>query len=334
MNTMKPEYKVDVFTGIRPTGTLTVGNYLGAVAPVVNLQKDGHEALVFVADIHALTDAEPTTAQKFTYDIVADYIALGLDTSKTKIFTQSAIHNEINELMVILARHTTVAELLRIPTLKDKLKGDAQPENANALLLLYPVMMAADILLQRAKHVPVGDDQMPHLEITRVLARRFNTKYAEIFPEPQALKVETLRILSLKGHGKMSKSNPEGAIFLTDSPEVVADKIKRAQTAAEGEMSESLKSHIIVAKSLAATEEDKQQIDAIIVEHMSGKPVMGQFKQLLTKIVQEFLANFQTKRAQITESQIKHILEEGNAIARTNAKDTLGLLHQALYLSK
>ncbi|HEY1074344.1 MAG TPA: tryptophan--tRNA ligase [Patescibacteria group bacterium] len=328
---MKPDYKVDIFTGIRPTGTLTVANYLGAVAPVVSFQNEGKEGLVFVADLHALTDAEPATAEKFTYDIVADYIALGLDPNKIKIFAQSAISNEVNDLMLILARHVTVAELLRIPTLKDKLKGDAQPENANSLLLMYPVMMAADILLQRAKHVPVGDDQMPHLEMTRLLLRRFNSKYAEVFAEPQALKIETLRILSLKGPGKMSKSNPEGAIFLTDSAEMVADKIKRAQTAAEGEMSDSLKSHIIVAKSLASSESDRQQIDAIIAEHMSGKPVMGQFKQLLTKIVQEFLTDFQTKRAQITEADIKAILEEGNKIARENAQETIALVKEALY---
>jgi len=119
---MKKEYKVKVFTGIRPTGSLTVANYLGAVEPILNLTKKGIEPMVFVADLHAITDEEPSVVQKFINEIVVDYLALGLDPEKSVIFIQSTIKSQVFTLMSYLTRHITVAELLRVPTLKDKLK--------------------------------------------------------------------------------------------------------------------------------------------------------------------------------------------------------------------
>lgn len=326
-------YKTEVLTGIRPTGDLTVANYLGAVMPIVELQKQGISPLVFVADIHAMTDNEPATVKKYLHGIVADYIALGVDPQKAKIYLQSDIIGEVTTLTAFLARHISVAELLRVPTIKDKLKANANPETANALLLLYPVLMAADILLNKAKKVPVGEDQLAHMEVTRLLARRFNKKYGKTFPIPQVLQVKSLRLLSLKEKGKMSKTNPKGAIFLTDDLRTVANKIKAAETAVEGVMSEKLNSHILVAKGLAKTESEREEVDAIIKAHKNGEPVMGQFKQLLTRIVQNFLQEFQVKRAEIVRnpSYIPSVLEEGAKVAKKNAIETLEEIKRVLY---
>ena len=318
-------YGTELLTGIRPTGDLTVANYLGAVAPLLELQSQGVNPLVFVADLHAMTDNEPKEVRQYNHAVVADYLALGVDPKKARIYLQSDIAGEVTTFTTYLARLVSVVELLRVPTLKDKLKNNARSETANALLLLYPVLMAADILLNRAKMVAVGEDQLPHIEVTRLLARRFNKRHGEVLPIPQALQVESLRILSLKGEGKMSKSNPGGAIFLTDDAKTLSKKIKTAETSFEGVMNDQLESHILVAKSLAKTDSEREEVDAIIEAHKSGEQVMGQFKQTLTRIVQNFIEEFQSKRAEIIQdpSYIPSVLEEGAKVARENARETL-----------
>ena len=328
-----PEYKTEIFTGIRPTGNLTVANYLGAVKPLIELQDQGLKPLVFVADLHALTDCEPKEVKKYVNEVVADYIALGVDPNKAGLFLQSSIENEIAVLTLLLSRHTNVSELLRVPTLKDKLKNNARPETANALLFLYPVMMAADILIQRAKKVPVGQDQVSHIEFARELAKDFNKKYGEVFPMPQPLEQKALRIISLKGESKMSKSIPQGALFLSDDAKTIAKKIQTAETAFEGKMNDRLESHIIVAKGLAKTEKEMQEIDGIIDEHKKGKAVMGRFKQIFARVAQDFLQEFQARKKEITKdpSFIPSVLEQGAKIAQTNARETLELAKQALY---
>jgi tryptophanyl-tRNA synthetase len=328
------KYKVELLTGIRPSGSLTIANYLGAVAPIIELQNQGIHPVVFVADLHGITDNEPRTIRQYIYEVVADYIALGIDSKKTTIYLQSAIGEEILTLTAFLARLISVAELLRVPTLKDKLKKNTRPETANSFLLLYPVMMAADILINKTKFVAVGEDRLPHIEVTRLLANRFNKKYGDVFPIPQVLQIKTLRILSLKGEGKMSKSNPERAIFLTDDLKTVARKIKSAETAFEGVMNEKLESLILIAKSLAKTKTEQTEIDKVIQEHKSGKRVMSQFKEILIRIVQNFLQEFQAKRNKILKDPlyIQSILEEGVKVAKRNAVETLEEVKKVLGL--
>jgi succinyl-diaminopimelate desuccinylase len=326
------KWKVEVFTGIRPTGDLTVANFVGAVAPMLELQKQGKHPLVFVADLHAMTDKEPKVAMQFTNNVVADYIALGLNPEQTDIFVQSAIAPQIGELTLYLMRHITISELIRVPTLKDKLKAGQRGENASALLATYPVMMAADILIQKAKEVPVGEDQVPHIEVARLLARRFNAQYGETLYVPKVQQVETLRIQSLKGEGKMSKTNPSGAIFLTDSLDEVVKKIKKAETAFAGEMSSALESHASLAKSLAYRPEDRLLIDEIISAHMQNQTVMGDFKKIFTKIIVEFIENFQQRRALVVSdpTYIPSILEHGARKAKENADETLSSVCEAM----
>lgn len=326
-NKNKPlDYKVEVFTGIRPTGGLHVANYLGAVMPIIQMQEQGLSPVVFIADLHAMTDSEPETIKGYINELVADYLALGVDPEKTKIYVQSVIGEELSLLTSLLARHISVAELLRVPTLKDKLRAKERPETANALLFLYPVLMAADILINRARKVPVGEDQVAHLEITRLLAKKFNKTYGETFPLPQVLQVKSLRLLSLKGAGKMSKTNPQGALFLTDTPEVVAKKIKTAETGFAGKMNERIKSHVLIAQSLTKNKEELEKIKEIINQHQAGQPVMGEFKKVFTNIVQNFLTDFQKKRNKIIKDQsfIDKVLKQGAEVARENAQETLG----------
>lgn len=328
---MNKKYLTQVFTGIRPTGGLTIANYLGAVRPIVELQKS-FTPLVFVADIHGLTDKEPKEVGQYVEGVVADYLALGLDPDKSNIYLQSAVSGEVSFLTLILSRLTTVAELLRVPTLKDKLKNQNNPETANALLFFYPVLMAADILLNKAERVPVGEDQLAHLEITRRLAEKFNRKYDEVLPLPQAQEMKALRILSLKGDGKMSKSIPNGALFLTDDLKTIEKKIKSAETAFEGEVTPKLKSHILITKELATKKEDLEKVDELIKEHKAGKAVMGEFKKVMTKVVVEFIDNFQKKRIEIVRDKdyVKSVLEKGNKIAKRNAEQTISDVLEAM----
>ena len=325
--------KVEILTGIRPTGDLTVANYLGAVKPILQMQKDGRKPVLFVADLHAMTTNEPAEVAKYSREVIADYLALGVDPTKTTIYLQSDIAGQTTTLMTYLARHISVADLLRVPTLKEKMKTDNEEKlkTANALLFLYPVMMTADILLQRAKSVPVGEDQVAHLEVSRKLAYRFNQRYGNIFPVPQLMQVKALRLLSLRGDGKMSKSNPSGAIFLTDSVKDATQKIRKAETAIEGKITPRLESHILIAKGLCKTKKEIDQIDKLVAQHKNGNAVMGQFKQLMAQIVVNFLQDFQSKRAKIKTKHIDSVLKNGAKIAQKNADETLGLVKKVLF---
>ncbi len=331
---LTPDYRTKVFTGIRATGGLTIGNVLGAVIPVIDLAKStGTKPLVFVADLHALTDHEPDVVRKNINEVITDYIALGLDPDKIDIFVQSNIKQYVLELTALLSRHITVAELLRVPTLKDKIKHGNNPETANTLLALYPIMMAADILLQRAEYVPVGDDQQPHIEITRLLAKRFNKRYGQVFPLPKPQEVKQLRIMSLNGNGKMSKSSPEGAIFLNDTEITMRDKIKRAQTAFGGEMPEVLSSHFEIARGVAKDQTVLNEIDSIYKKHMAGEKVMGDFKKLLADIVVEYILEYQKKKVALMKEKglVEKILERGTALAEKNAKETMEVVYEIMY---
>jgi len=319
-----------VLTGIRPTSNLTIANYIGAIMPILAFQKQGVEPYVFIADIHALTDNEPEIL-KYSDEILIDLLAAGIDPKKTIIYKQSSIANEIGILTLLLARHVSVAELLRQPTLKEKVKSETV-ENANALLMMYPVMMTADILVQRANIIPVGKDQESHIEIARKIARRFNQEVKEIFPEPQTHVLDMIKILSLRGESKMSKSKPEDAIFLTDNVDAVKNKIKLAQTASASNMSENLRSHVTLIKSICYDNNILEEIDHIISDHMNGLNVMGTFKKIFMEVVINFLSNFQSKRQEIVINKEKYSLQLdlSSKIAISRAKETMKIVSDAL----
>ncbi len=318
-----------LITGIRPTATLTVANLIGAAVPLLELQNNSNleNVLVFVATMHGLTDHE--LEQLDASEVVKDYLALGLNPDKVTIFDQKDIRKEVALMKMYLERHITVSRACRVPTLKDKLKDGQTPELANVLLMAYPVMMAADIFLQGATLVPVGKDQYSHMEVARELADSFNEKYGHILPRPETMnRSEPVNILSLIGPGKMSKSKPEGAIFLTDTVEMIQKKMKKAETAVEGEMSEKLDSLIKMSVALAPGRED--EIRSLIQSHLNGEKVMGSFKKLVSEILVEFTISFQKKRSEITNQDVSYILETGAVIARRNAEFMLQKVERAM----
>jgi tryptophanyl-tRNA synthetase len=329
---LKPAYAVEVFTGIRPTGALTIANYVGAIRPTLSLLEGGLKPVVFVADLHALTTHEPAEISGFTKEVILNYVALGLDPAKADIFVQSAIAPEVFELTSYLSRHITIAELLRVPTLKDKVSPTQREESATAFLALYPVMMAADILLQRARLIPVGDDQIAHIELTRKLAERFNRAYGPVFPEPEAMRMqESARILGLQGNGKMGKSHPHEALFLTDSTDDVRTKIKHAKTGFAGEMNDVLHSHANLVKAIS-DKSTEIAVDELLTRHIKGEKVMGQFKALMFERVSSFLEDFQEKRAELLKRPelVSEALLRGNQNAHAVAQETIGQLRDAL----
>jgi tryptophanyl-tRNA synthetase len=311
-----------MITGIRPTGDLTVANYLGAVQPLLDIAPAG--TAIFVADIHALTDNEPTLVARHRMEIVKDYLALGVDPDRFYIYLQSAIGGETTLCASYLSRLVSVAELLRVPTLKDKLKATAAPETANAALLQYPVLMAADIFLQDASLVPVGQDQVAHLEMARDLARRFNKRYGNTLKEPRQSEINALRIAALKGEGKMSKSNPDGAIFLTDTPADIRKKVKSATTAMPGMRTPELENLLLIASLLTKKDDSSQEaIATLLGRHDSGEKVMGDFKEMLTEILTSFVSGFQERRRSYSDSHVQKILDGGSEKAKETARKML-----------
>lgn len=321
--------RVSLLTGLRPTGSLTLANVVGAVQPLLRRQAlEELPILLFVADLHALTDNEPSAVAGQVRSTVADLLSLGIDPSRTNLFVQSALTHEVNELAGYLARLVRVSELLRQPSLKDRLRAEQGAEQASAALLMYPVLMAADILIHGAAAVPVGEDQLAHLELARLLARRFNASYGVTLVEPQLLPGPALRILALRGERKMSKSEPETALLLDDSAASASRKIASCQTAVEGEMSPHLASHLQLIASLAPAAAG--DAGALVQAHLRGERVMGRFKQLFATVVIEFLAQVQARRAKLTDAEIDLVLARGTAFARDSARRTLGEARQAM----
>ena len=195
--------KKRVFYVARPTGKQHIGNYLGAIQNYVKLQ-DEYECVYCIVDIHALTSLEDTSGlQENIYDMALDWLAAGIDPKKSIIFVQSHVP-EVLELHALLSMVTPLSWLLRVPTFKEKAK--LQPQNVNYGLVGYPVLMTSDIVLYKAEVVPVGEDQLPHLELAREIVRRFNMRFGETFPEPQAKLTSFPMVIGLDGKEKMSKS--------------------------------------------------------------------------------------------------------------------------------
>ncbi|HEY5368500.1 MAG TPA: tryptophan--tRNA ligase [Hanamia sp.] len=219
-----------VMSGIRPTGFLHLGNYFGAIRNYVKMQED-YECYFMVADLHSLTTHPDTKDLKANvHRVLAENIACGLNPEKVALYCQSHLY-QTGELYLYLNMLAYKGELEKTPTFKDKVRQ--HPDNVNAGLLTYPVLMAADILIHKAKYVPVGKDQEQHLEIARNYVNRFNHRYGEVFPEPYAFNFNSdlVKVPSLDGSGKMSKSeNQMATLFLADDDDVIRKKVMKAKT--------------------------------------------------------------------------------------------------------
>jgi tryptophanyl-tRNA synthetase len=218
-----------VVSGIRSTGNLHLGNYFGAIKNFLRMQKENN-CYFFIADYHSLTThPKPDDLHGNIRQVLAEYLACGIDPEIATVFIQSDVP-EVTELYLLLNMNAYVGELERTTSFKEKIRK--QPDNINAGLLTYPVLMAADIIIHKANKVPVGKDQEQHLEMTRRFARRFNTMYGvNYFPEPDAYNFgkKLIKIPGLDGTGKMGKSEGNG-IFLADTPEIIRKKVMKAVT--------------------------------------------------------------------------------------------------------
>ncbi len=219
--------KKRILSGMRPTGKLHIGHYVGALENWIKLQ-DEYESYHLIADYHVLTtDLNTENIYANSIEMLIDWLAAGLDPAKSPMFRHSQIKGH-TELALIFGMLITVNRLERNPTLKDQVR-DLNIENLTFGHLGYPVLQAADILIYKGEAVPVGEDQVPHVEITREIARKFNNQYGEVFPEPEPLLTQFARLPGIDGNAKMSKSL-NNAILLSDDPETVKAKMRKAVT--------------------------------------------------------------------------------------------------------
>lgn len=315
-----------VVSGIRSTGYLHLGNYFGAIHNYIRMQ-DAYECFFFVADYHSLTThPDPKDLKANVFRVAAENIASGLDPEKVALYAQSDVP-EIPELYLMLNMLAYKGELEKVPTFKDKVRQN--PNNVNAGLLTYPVLMAADILIHRAVKVPVGKDQEQHLEMARNFAQRFNNRYGALFPEPHVFRFDpnTVKIGSLDGNGKMSKSENENAtIFLSDSDDVIRKKVMKAKTdsgpaAPNSEMPEYI-ANLFQLMRLVSKPETTESFEA---NFNSCNIRYGDFKKQLAEDLITFIAPIRERAAalQRDEDQLRRILKAGAEKARESASKTI-----------
>ncbi len=304
-----------VVSGIRPTGHLHLGNYFGAVRNFVRMQEQ-EECFFFVADYHSLTThPSPEELHQNVKQTLIEYLACGVDPEKATIYIQSDLPETL-ELYTILNMIAYKGRLERATTFKEKVRK--QPDNINAGLLTYPVLMAADILIHKASKVPVGEDQKQHLEMTRDYAKRFNyLSNTELFPQPQAYNFgeALIRVPGLDGSGKMSKSQgPRNAIFLSDSPEAIEKKVMSAVTdAGPTEKNQTKPPEIQNIFDLMHLVSDKSTWEYFNEQYNSCNIRYGDMKKQLAKDMEDFVAPFREKIKAIAadEKYIKSVARQG-----------------------
>ncbi len=316
-----------VVSGIRPTGHLHLGNYFGAVRNFIRMQND-FNCYFFVADYHSLTThPHPEHLQNSVRSVLAEYLACGLDPEKCTLYIQSDLP-ETAELYLLLNMLSYVGELERCTSFKDKIRQ--HPDNINAGLLTYPVLMAADILIHKAMKVPVGKDQEQHLEMARNFAQRFNYMYgSELFPLPVAFNYSDnlIKVPGLDGSGKMGKSEGEGnAIFITDDDATIKKKVMRAvtdsgPTAPDSEKPEAIK-NIFTLMSLVSKPDVLQEFDAA---YNNCTIRYGDMKKKLTEDMISFITPIRERVQQIEadDELLKRVTELGKEKAKDSARRTL-----------
>ncbi|MDE1191123.1 MAG: tryptophan--tRNA ligase [Arachidicoccus sp.] len=325
-----------VVSGIRPTGYLHLGNYFGAMRNYVRMQ-DEYNCYFFVADWHSLTTHPDTKELKNSvYRVLAENIACGLDPEKVALYVQSDV-KEIAELYLYLNMLAYKGELEKVPTFKDKVR--LQPDNVNAGLLTYPVLMTADILIHRATKVPVGKDQEQHLEMARNFAERFNHRYGETFPLPYAFNYNTglVKIMSLDGNGKMSKSeNQMATIFLSDDDELIRKKIMKAKTDAGPQENNSDKpdyiDNLFTLMNLVSKEDTLKKFED---DFNNCNIRYGDMKKQLAEDMALFIHPIREKAAAIQNDKVSldKIMHEGAEKARASASKTLQLIKESMGLN-
>ena len=323
-----------IFSGIRASGKLHLGNYLGAIKNWVELQdKSDVEQMIFaVVDLHGITTPyDPAKYQTQVKDVILDYLAAGVDPKKALLIRQSKVPQH-TELAWLFATITPTSWLDRLPTYKEKIEQTAGKYN-HLGLLSYPVLMAADILLYKSDAVPVGDDQKAHIDLTNEISKKFNAMFGETFPSVKILKTEGERIRSLKDpEKKMSKTGDDG-IALTDDPDTVAKKIKRAETDSGSDISFDPEKKPAISNLLTIYHLLSNTPLADVVHQYEGQ-TYSEFKNDLTDVVIGFLKPFQERRREFEENMddVIRILTESEQKATIIAEKTLAHVKEKMGL--
>jgi tryptophanyl-tRNA synthetase len=324
-----------VMSGIRPTGFLHLGNYFGAIRNYVKMQED-FECYFMVADLHSLTTHPDTRELRNNVErVLAENIACGLDPDKAAFYCQSHVH-ETAELYLYLNMLAYKGELEKTVTFKDKVRQ--HPENVNAGLLTYPVLQAADIIIHRAKYVPVGKDQEQHLEMARNYVNRFNHRYGDIFPEPQAFNynAELVKVPSLDGTGKMSKSeNGMSTLFLSDEDEAIRKKVMKAKTdSGPTELNAPKPDYIENIFGLMKLVCAEDVIAKFESDYNNCSIRYGDLKKQLAEDMVRFIAPIREKINTILPDKkyLKQVMEQGAAKANKSAGETMKLVREAMGL--
>lgn len=321
-----------ILSGIKPTGKLTLGNYIGALRNFKNFQEQG-ECFIFIADLHALTlPIDPLELKTNSRDIAAFYLAAGLDPNKCNIFLQSHVsaHAELNAIM---QNFLYMGELSRMTQFKDK-SQKLNKEKIGLGLFAYPVLMASDILLYDATIVPVGEDQIQHVELTRDLAKRFNHRYGDTLIMPKAVVTKVgARIMSLSDPTKkMSKSDEKGDIFLKDDPKVIRKKIMSAVTDSESVVRYDVENKPGISNLLAIYASLKNITIPEAEKEFEGANY-GTFKKAVADAVIEEIEPFQKRYQEIIASNyVDEVLNRGAERAKSIANATLKRVHDVVGL--
>lgn len=319
--------KYTMLTGDRPTGRLHMGHYFGTIRERVALQNAGVTTRIIIADYQVITDRDTTAnIADNVHNMVIDYLACGIDPEKTIIFTHSAVP-ALNQLMLPFLSLVTESELMRNPTVKAE--QEASGHALTGLLLSYPVHQACDILFCKGNVVPVGKDQLPHIEQTRQIARRFNERYRQVFPEPHGLLTDAVEIPGLDGR-KMSKSYGN-AIALSATEEETAKLIKKSKTDSERMITFDKENRpgvsALLTTAALTTGRTEQDIAAEI-----GNDGAGALKRYVTESVNAYLAPIRERRRELEgqPEMVREILHEGNRRANEIANTTLDEVREAM----
>jgi tryptophanyl-tRNA synthetase len=327
-----------ILTGSRPTGKLHLGHYVGTYANRVRLQ-DQYECFFLIADLHVLTTKNTkedlaAIPQNIT-DMVLDELALGIDPERSTIYLQSAV-KEVYQINLIFEMLVTVPRLSRLPSIKEMARNaHIEEEQMPFGLLGYPVLQAADILLPRANLVPVGRDNLSHVEITREIARRFNYLYGDVFPEPDALVPEVGTLPGTDGQGKMSKS-ANNAIMLTDDTKTVEQKVRGMYTdpnRVRADIPGKVEGNPVFAYH-DAFNPNLEEVNDLKERYRQGKVGDVEVKRKLTAAINIFLDPIRERRAsyEAQPNLVVEILAAGNARTRTIAQETVARMEDAMGL--
>jgi tryptophanyl-tRNA synthetase len=322
--------KKRVLSGIRATGRLHVGNYLGAVKGMLALQDDpDYETLYMVADIHTITTPYKVEELRVNRnEVIVDYLAAGLDPEKSVIFRQADVKEHL-ELAFYFSSVVTIARMQHLPTFKDKVKQ--YPQGTTMALLNYPILMSSDILVYKAGLVPVGIDQEPHLEVSREIARRMNELYGMDFPEPKRFATKGEYVPSLKGEGKMGKSVEGSYINLTDSADEIRKKVRSMPTATEagGDMSSGVKALFAFA-NLFIPDDVLEFTD----KYNAGTLRFSEMKDAVAAGIYEELRPLQARRTELEKdtAYVEKVIKEGAEKAREIASATVAEVKEKMGL--